>query len=101
MAKTSWKRRLQAAMFRMPMMITCRQFEDFIVDYLEGDLPGKDRRSFEIHLRFCRECRDYLDAYKASLDAAKQGLADDLAELPHQVPDDLVDAVVATIEESR
>lgn len=28
-------------------MITCHEFEEFIVDYLEGDLPALQRPEFE------------------------------------------------------
>ena len=96
MAKQSLKRRLQGFMFRMPLMITCREFEDFIIAYFEGGLTNHQRRLFEIHLRFCRECREYLAAYKASMEAAKQGLADDATALPEDVPEDLVAAVIAS-----
>lgn len=96
MARRSWKRRLQGVMFRMPMMITCRQFEDFIIEYLEGGLTAHQRRLFEFHLKVCRECREYLAAYKASMEAAKQELSDDAAPLPDEVPEDLITAVIAS-----
>jgi len=93
----SMKRRMQGVMFRMPMMITCRQFENFIVDYLDGGLTTHERRVFELHLRICRECREYLAAYKASMEAAKLGLASDLSALPEDAPEDLVTAILASI----
>lgn len=93
----SMKRRIQGVMFRMPMMITCRQFEEFIVDYLEGGLTTHERRVFEIHLSICRECREYLAAYKASMEAAKQGLSLDESPVLEEVPEDLVTAIVASI----
>ncbi len=96
MAKRSLKRRMQGIMFRMPLMITCREFEDFIIAYFEGNLPKNQRRLFEIHLRFCRECREYLAAYKASMEAAKQGLSDDAMALPEEVPEDLIAAVIGS-----
>lgn len=96
MAKRSWKRRMQGIMFRMPMMITCRQFEDFIIAYFEGGLTDRERRLFEIHLNFCRECRDYLAAYKVSMAVAKRGLADEALPVPDDVPEDLITAVIAS-----
>jgi predicted anti-sigma-YlaC factor YlaD len=77
-------------------MITCRQFEEFIVEYLEDGLTAHQRRLFEFHLKLCRECRDYLAAYKVSMEAAKQGLSDDDMLVPDEVPDDLVAAVIAS-----
>ena len=96
MARRSWKSRMQGIMFRMPMMITCRQFEEFIIEYLEGGLTDHQRRLFEIHLKVCRECREYLAAYKTSLEAAKRSFPDDATSLPDEVPEDLVAAVVAS-----
>ena len=64
---------LKGMMLRhMPMMITCREFEDFILAYLEGELPERQRRQFDLHIRLCRECRDYLAAYRLSTELAKR-----------------------------
>ncbi len=87
-------RRLHAMMFRLPLMITCEAFEDFILAYLEGDLTTRQKFMFEMHLKLCRECRDYLKAYKAALDLAKASGAEENA-LPEEVPEDLVAAVMA------
>ncbi|MGI9490585.1 MAG: anti-sigma factor family protein [Geminicoccaceae bacterium] len=96
MARRSWKRRMQAVMFRMPMMITCREFETFIIAYFEGGLTKHQRRLFELHLKFCRECRDYLAAFKVTMDAAKQGLSEEQPAPPDDVPEDLIAAVIAS-----
>lgn len=90
------KRRMQGVLFKMPMMITCREFEAFIIDYLDGDLLPEQSRKFELHLKICRECREYLAAYKASMEAAKQGLSDVDAPVPGEVPEDLIAAVIAS-----
>jgi len=94
----SMKRRMQSVLFRMPLMITCREFEEFIVEYLEGGLTEQQRRVFEIHLRVCRECREYLAAYKAGIEAARQGLAEPAGPKIDDAPDDLVKAILASIE---
>ena len=101
MAKRSFKRRMQGLMFRMPMMITCEEFEEFIISYIEGGLTKHQRRLFEIHLRFCRECRDYLAAYEASIEAAKTGAIDEALTMPDEVPEDLIAAVIASRDRSK
>ena len=65
------------------LVITCRQFEDFVVDFLDGSLPPGRRRLFELHLRTCRECRQYLARYRQTL-ALSLGLRDEplLADIP-------------------
>ncbi|MEP3636018.1 MAG: zf-HC2 domain-containing protein [Paracoccaceae bacterium] len=92
------RRHIRGVMFRAPMMINCQEFEAFIVEYLEGGLTSKERFLFDLHLKVCRECRDYLTAYKASMLAAQQGLSDDedASALLNDVPEDLITAVISS-----
>ena len=91
----SMMRRIHGMMFKLPLMITCEQFEDFILAYLEDDLPKRQKMLFEIHLKMCRECREYLEAYRTSVELAKDAYTPDDAALPDEVPEDLVKAVLA------
>ncbi len=79
----------------LPGMITCVEFEDFILDYLEGSLPKRQRIIFEIHLAVCRECRDYLTAYKKTIELGKRIFEGTNASVPESVPEDLIAAVLA------
>ena len=90
-AQPTLMRRLQGMMFHLPLMITCEEFEDFILDYLEGELTWRQKFVFELHMVLCRECREYLSAYRASMELAKGAEAIDASA----VPDDLVSAVMA------
>ena len=81
-------------MFKLPGMITCAQFEDFILSYLENELPPMQRRIFNLHLIVCRDCKRYLADYERAMecvsvmsDVDKKDLAD--------VPEDLVQAILA------
>lgn len=76
-----------------PAMITCAEFEAFIVDYLDDALPASQRRVFEWHMKICRECRDYLAAYKQSIDLGKSALRKADAASLDDVPEDLIRAV--------
>ena len=89
------KRLMKGVMLRAtPGMITCAAFDAFIVDYLDGRLTPKEQRIFERHLRVCRECRDYLDAYRRTIETGKKAFA--VGEAPvTDVPDDLVAAILA------
>ena len=90
---TRWMRGVM--LNHMPWMITCREFEDFILTYLEGDLPEKQRFVFELHLRVCRDCRDYLAAYRRTIEVSRRAFEDPDAPLPESVPEDLITAVLA------
>ena len=92
--------RMHGLMFKLPMMITCEEFEEFILAYLEDELPPRKKRVFEIHLKMCRECRAYLRAYQASMNLAKRALTEEEIAPLAEVPDDLVDAVLAARETS-
>lgn len=82
----------------MHPMITCREFEAFIIDYLEGELPLAKRLLFKAHLAMCSECKRYLKAYQRARELGIAVFADvgPDAPPPADVPDDLVEAVVQT-----
>ena len=74
--------------------MTCREFADFITDYLAGDLPQDSRASFERHLRVCQNCQKYLAGYQETVTLGKRAFDQTAAELPADVPDDLVKAIL-------
>ena len=74
-------------------MITCQEFIDFIARYLDAELPDAEKRSFEEHVSECPPCLDYLKTYQTTVELASQ--CDPEGELPADVPEDLVQAVLA------
>ena len=88
-------RRLKGIMMRrVHGMITCCEFETFVQQYLDDDLPDRQRTIFEWHMRLCRECREYLAAYQRSIEIGQTVFSDPENALPDDVPDDLVTAVL-------
>lgn len=75
-------------------MITCKEFEDFVLDYLEDDLPAAQRSVFELHMRLCSECRVYLAAYRRAQELGDAALGPDEEAVPDDVPEDLVKAIL-------
>lgn len=89
------RRRLKGMMLKhVHYMITCQEFEAFILGYLDGELSARQRRIFEWHLRICRECREYLAAYRAAMAAGRAVLPSPDDPVPDDVPEDLVKAVL-------
>lgn len=91
--KPTIRRRIHGVVFKLPGMISCQVFEDFVLAYLEEELSSTQRRVFEMHLKLCRECREYLEDYRKTLSATRNlSLAekDTLAE----VPEDLIKAIL-------
>ena len=75
--------------------MTCREFADFMADYLSGELAPDTRQAFDHHLSLCVNCVRYLTSYRETLALGKRAFADDDADLPADVPDTLVTAILA------
>ena len=92
----SW---LKGMMFRhIHGMMSCREFEDFVQAYIDGELPERQRTVMERHMRLCRECREYLAAYKKAMEIGHSVLAGHGVSLPADVPEDLISAILEARE---
>jgi anti-sigma factor RsiW len=75
--------------------VTCREFADFMMDYLTGELPVAVKVRFEDHLRVCENCQRYLESYRQSISLGTQAF-DDLDETASpQVPERLIQAILS------
>jgi anti-sigma factor RsiW len=83
---------------RVHGMITCKEFEDFVLSYLDGGLPAHQRSLFEWHMRICRECREYLAAYQHALAVGRAVLPSPDDPVPEDVPEDLIKAILESRE---
>lgn len=88
-------RALKGAMMRyVPLMITCREFDAFIHDYISESLTAGQRRRFLFHLRLCRECREYLVTYEQTIALGKAASADKDMVLHAEAPESLIRAIL-------
>ncbi len=53
-------------------MLTCKDVNAFIIDYLEDDLDNRLRHRFEKHLEQCAVCNTYFDQYRQTIALAKE-----------------------------
>ena len=74
--------------------MTCREFADFVMEYLSGELSSEARQSFQQHVSVCANCQRYLTSYEESVKLGRRAFDDD-GELPADVPEDLVKAILA------
>ena len=75
--------------------MTCRELAEFIIDYLDGALPGEVHGGFERHLALCPACECYLRQYLATVAAGRAAFlqcGDD--EVPSDVPEELIVAIL-------
>lgn len=77
-----------------PRMITCREFNDFIYDYVEGKLTDSQTILFKRHMRVCPMCRNFLKTYIATYQAGANIFPYEDIEVPETVPQDLIDAII-------
>lgn len=82
-------------MKRVHGMITCREFEDFVLNYLDGALTPRQTRVFKMHMYLCRECREYLNAYQRSIELSQILRKEPNKSLAEDVPEDLIKAILA------
>jgi len=86
----------EVALENRPNM-TCQQLIDFIMSYLDNDLPGDQRAEFDRHMAVCPSCVDYLKTYEKTVMLAKS-CADD--QVPADVPESLVQAILAATKKT-
>jgi anti-sigma factor RsiW len=75
--------------------LTCREFVEFLIDYVDEALPAEQRRVFDEHMGFCPACLNYLETYRETVRLEKTLCADPEGPVPDDVPDDLVQAILA------
>jgi anti-sigma factor RsiW len=55
--------------------MNCREFTEFLHEYLFGDLPAEERVEFEKHLAECPWCVAYLHSYRKTIQLEQAALA--------------------------
>lgn len=80
-------------------MLTCREFVEFMDDYLEGLLPEHVVAHFHEHLSQCPSCVAYASTYQDTVRLARKALGDESPVTG--VPEDLVRAIMAARDHSE
>jgi anti-sigma factor RsiW len=63
----------------MSQTISCRELVELVTDYLEGRLPGAERRRVERHLKGCDGCSTYLEQARQTIRLTGRLRDEDLA----------------------
>jgi anti-sigma factor RsiW len=81
--------------------VTCRDFVAFLMEYWSGELTAAERAGFEAHLVVCPDCVAYLDTYRETIQLCKAAYAHPEERVPDEVPEELVQAILAARTEGR
>ena len=76
-------------------MISCREFVDFLMRYLDEELPAGERSDFEQHIADCPPCGTYLEQYRDTVALEKAICPDPEGPVPEDVPEELVSAILS------
>jgi predicted anti-sigma-YlaC factor YlaD len=75
--------------------ITCREFVEFLADYLDGEMHEAQVAEFDTHLSHCPSCVSYMNSYRDAIRLGRTVLRDADEPLPGDVPEELVRAILA------
>ena len=77
-------------------MLTCREFIEFLMEFIDGELEPARRRLFLEHLASCRDCAAYLESYRATVALGRRVCSEpDKAVGENEVPEELVRSILA------
>jgi len=76
-------------------MLTCKEFDHFMVDYLEGGLPIWQKYMCWLHVKMCRECAHFVRQYRRAIALGQHAFDDPDDEVPDSVPEELIKAALS------
>ena len=78
----------------MRSKLTCREFVEFLDEYLSGHLPEDERARFDAHLARCPACVAYTQTYREAVRLGRTALLCPDAAVPDDAPEDLVRVIL-------
>jgi anti-sigma factor RsiW len=75
--------------------VNCREFVDFLMGYLDGELEPAQAEVFRRHMQACPPCVDYLETYRQTIELGRCLCETPEAPVPADVPESLVRAILA------
>ena len=76
-------------------MLTCKEFDDFMVDYLDGDLTVWQKFMCWLHVKMCRECAHFIQKYQKVIKLGRSAFDTPDDPVPDSVPEELIEAALA------
>jgi anti-sigma factor RsiW len=80
--------------------MNCREFTEFLLAYMNGELPQGERQEFDRHMGLCPPCVHYLEGYRKTVEIARGACKAD-QPVPSEVPEALVKAILAAKKQAK
>ena len=74
-----------------PALMTCREANEFLFDYISGELAWNLREHFEAHISGCQPCLSYLVQYRDTIRLGRVALE----EWESGPPQELIRAILS------
>lgn len=82
--------------------LNCKQFVDFLDEYVAGGQPESARKAFEEHIQRCPPCLDFLKAYRETIETSRKACCCEEKEISRdKVPQVLIDAILTARKAGR
>ena len=79
--------------------MNCREFVDFLMTYLDGELADEPTRVFEEHMQLCPPCLTFLDTYRETIRLGRCACRE-AAPVLEEAPEELIQAILAARREA-
>lgn len=83
----------------IPATISCREFVEFLDDYLAGALSEARQTEFNVHLSICPSCVAYMRTYEEAVRMGKAVLERSEDPASAEIPEALIRAILAARKE--
>jgi anti-sigma factor RsiW len=75
--------------------MNCREFTEFLNEYLSSSLPADERAEFDKHMAECPWCVRYLDSYRKTMQLTRVLSVGEDAPAPADAPEELIQAILS------
>jgi anti-sigma factor RsiW len=76
-------------------MLTCKEFDEFMIDYLDASLPVRQKFACWLHVKMCSKCARFVREYTQIIALGQKAFDSPDEPVPDSVPEELVKAALA------
>lgn len=81
--------------------LCCRDFSDFLMAFLDGELTADIACRFDQHLAKCPPCKTYVDTYRTTVNLAKEACCPKANPQLAKMPPELLTAILHAIQSDK